>query len=316
MTLARQASGYRSGKAAPKTDSANPFRRQATGIREQGYRHWDGEYTGHAFRWWTITRAALRSSVYTKGRLFMVLLLIGAAWIFPFFFGVFYFFGEIPGRLRPPDEMLRENLNNMLGFWQWMWAVVFSATIGSRFVANDLRSEALYIYLSKPLRRVDYFVGKVLACFLWMFPVTLLPALWVFLAANGSSNKLLKLTEPGEIFFELLGVHLLLITMCSVCAVAISSFTKRWALALIGWISAAFVVQPIADITSSATRNPEWQYISPIHDIRIVSEHLFEQPFNPQFDPAWQGALWVVIGLIAVALGVFFARVWFLEVAE
>ncbi len=304
-------------KPASGAGSAPVFGRARTGIREMGYRHWEGTYTSHAFRWWTITVATLRSTVYTKGRLFLLLILAAMAWIFPFFFGIFYFFGVVSQGLQmPPDTLLRANLNEMLVTWQWMWAVVFSAVIGSRLVSNDLRSEAFYIYLSKPLRRLDYFIGKALACLAWTSVVTLFPALWVFMAANGASNDLIKLEEPGEIFWELMGVQILLLLLCSCAAVCMSSLTKRWALALIAWVGTAFLMLPIAEITASATRDPEWLYVSPIHNIWIVAEHLFEREVNPTFTPAWQGSLWILIGLIVASLGIFLWRVWKLEAAE
>ena len=302
--------------AAGKT-SAPVFGSARTGIREMGYRHWEGTYTNHTFRWWTITVATLRSTVYTKGRLFMLLFLITLAWIFPFFFGIFYFFGIVGSGLQtPPDRLLRMNLNELLVNWQWMWAVVFSAVVGSRLVSNDLRSEAFYIYLSKPLRRLDYFIGKVLACITWTSLVTLFPAMWVWMAANGASNEVVKLRDSGEIFWELMGVQVLLLLVCACTAVCISSLTKRWALALIGWIGGPFILLTIAEITAEATRDPEWLYVSPIHNIWIVAEHLFEQEVNPQFTPAWEGSLWMLITLIVVSLGVFLWRVWKLEAAE
>lgn len=288
-------------------------------IREQGYRHWEGTYTGHAWRWWTITKASLRSTVYTKGRLLMLIILAAVAWIFPFFFGVFYFFGEVTSRIRPPDQFLRDNLYQMLLNWQWMWGVIFSAVVGSRLISNDLRSEALYIYLAKPLRRTDYMMGKFLACFLWILPVTVLPAIWVFFAAAGSANKLLKLTEPWEIFGELLLVYLLFALVCAACAVTLSSLTKRWTLALIAWIGAVFLLTPIAEITAAVTRDGKWYYVSPRHDILIFAEHVWEQEVGPAFGftpPDWAAALWTLIGLLVVALGVFALRITRLEVAE
>lgn len=303
--------------AQPPRGSAPVFGGSRTGIREGGYRHWEGTYTGHGFRWWTITLATLRSTVYTKGRLFMLLLLTALAWIFPFFFGVFYFFGVVTeGARGDPDTLLRNNLYQLLVSWQWMWAVVFSAVIGSRLVSNDLRSEAFYIYLAKPLRRLDYFLGKVLACVAWTTLVTLGPALWVFFAANGASNKLVKLSESSEIFWELLGVQVLLLFVCASVAVAMSSLTKRWALALIAWLGLAFIMLPIVEFTSRATRDPEWLYLSPIHNIWTVAQELFEQEVSPEFTPAWEGALWSLIGLIVLSLGVFLFRVWKLEAAE
>jgi len=309
---------YKAPTKAAAAASAPVFGSARTGIREMGYRHWEGTYTGHSFRWWTIAKATLRSTVYTKGRLFMLLVLATGAWIFPFFFGIFYFFGAVTAGqgLRDPDDLLRANLHEMLIVWQWMWAVVFSAVIGSRLVSNDLRSEAFYIYLSKPITRLDYFIGKVLACVGWTTVVTLAPSLWVYFAARGAQNNFVKLSEAGEIFWELLAVQTLLLFVCASVAVCLSSLTKRWALALISWMGLAFIMLPIAEITSEATRVPEWAYISPIHNVWIVAGHMFEREQNPVFTPAWEGSLWCLIGLIIVSLGVFLFRVWKLEAAE
>jgi ABC-type transport system involved in multi-copper enzyme maturation permease subunit len=289
-------------------------------IREQGYRHWEGEYTSHTWRWWTITKASLRSTVYTKGRLMLLLMLAAFAWIMPFFFGVFYFFGALGERVRPPDEFLRENLYEMLRNWQWIWGAVFSAVVGSRLVSNDLRSEALYIYLAKPLRRIDYIIGKFLTCFVWTLSVTLAPALWVYLAGLGSANKALPMKEPAEILGELLAVYLVFALVCSACAVTLSSLTKRWAIALIAWVGAYMLLFPIAEITANVTRKPDWFYISPRHDVIIFAEHMFEQEVN-RFEfslafPNWGPALGILTGLFAAATIVFVLRILRLEVAE
>jgi ABC-type transport system involved in multi-copper enzyme maturation permease subunit len=287
-------------------------------IREQGYRHWEGTYTGHALRWWTITKATLRSSVYTKGRLLLLVILAAVAWILPFFFGVFYFFGTIDPSRMDADAFLRDNLYQMLANWQWMWGVIFSAVVGSRLIANDLRSEALYIYLAKPLRRVDYLIGKFLACVLWMLPVTLAPALWVFLCASGSTNDQLKLKHASEIFGETVLVYLVFALVCAACAVTFSSLTKRWTFALIAWIGAVFLLLPIANITAEVTKDRRWLYLSIRDDVVIFAKHVWNPPPN-QFQhalPDWVPALWILIGLFVVAAAVFVTRILRLEVAE
>ena len=292
-------------------------------IREIGYRHWEGTYTSHAFRWWTVTRAALRSTVYSKGRLVLLLILVAIAWAMPFFQGLFWFFlppeavtaiyGEGGGGL---DRPLRQNLDQLVKEWQWMWGVLFSAVVGSRLVSNDLRSEALYIYLAKPLRRIDYIIGKMLACVIWLIPITIAPALWVYAAVNGASNKQIFVHERGEIFLELLWVELTFMFLCSVAAVTISSLTKRWVLALVGWVGAMFISVPIAVIAREASRNAEWLYLSPVTSLWTFSDHVFEQNDAPNFFPDWAGAAWVLHGLIVFGIAVFITRVLRIEVSE
>lgn len=290
------------------------------GIREQGYRHWEGEYTSHAWRWWTITRATLRATVYTKPRLLLLLLLIMIAWAVPFLIGLLYYFGELGGgtgnQLLTPDRRLRRELFDLLKNWQWMWGVLFSAVIGSRLVANDLRSDALYIYLAKPLHRVDYIVGKVLACFLWLIPIVLLPALWVLLAANGSTNKEIVIREPWQIFGQTLLVYGVFMLLCASGSVLVSSLTRRWMIALVAWIAVFFLPIPLAAMTNDATRDPEWYYISPWHDLSIWAGKVYEQPVNVLRTPDWVPAAFIVFGMIAVSLTVFSIRIARLEVSE
>lgn len=282
-------------------------------IREQGYRHWDGEYTGHGLRWWTIAKTNMRTPVYTKGRLAVVLILVACSWILPFFFGMQYFFLEEQNVLRSPDDLLRQNLAEVLTIWTWMWLVIFSAIIAAPLVSNDLRSEALYIYLAKPMRRTDYVIGKFVACFLWLIPVSLLPALWIFFAAAGASNELFALRNPTEIFFETVFVYTFLMLVCAAVAVTISSFTKRWMIALIAWPGAVFLLFAIANLTADASKHQEWLYLSFRDDMIFFARHVWELV---QTSPAWDIAVWILLGIFATAASVFLVRILRIEVSE
>lgn len=293
------------------------------GLREIGYRHWEGTYTGHALRWWTVARAALRSTVYSKGRLLLLLILIAIAWAMPFVLGLIWFFlpPEATQFLSQSDDgtidrRVRQDLNNLVTEWQWMWATLFSAVVGSRLVSNDLRSEALYIYLAKPLRRVDYIIGKMLACVIWLVPVTLAPALFVFAAANGATNKQVTIREPGEILLELLWVESAFLIMCAAGAVTMSSITKRWVLALVAWVGLMFISVPLALISAEASRDPEWLYLSPVTNLWVFAGHVFEQTPDPNFTPDWAPAAWIIHGIIALATAIFITRVLRIEVSE
>lgn len=289
------------------------------GIREQGYRHWEGTYSGHAWRWWTITRASLRATVYTKPRLFLLLILIMIAWAVPFLIGLLYYMGALgvgANSLQTPDQRLRRELFDLLKNWQWMWGVVFSAVIGSRLVANDLRSDALYIYLAKPLHRTDYIIGKVLACFLWLIPIVLLPGLWVFLASIGSTSKDVVIKEPWQIFGQTLLVYGVFMLLCASGSILISSLTKRWMIALVSWIAFFFLPIPLASITNRATGDKEWLYLSPWHDVTLWAGRVFEQPTNVLRNPDWAPAGLIVFGLITASLLIFTLRISRLEVSE
>ena len=79
--------------------------------------------------------------------------------------------------LAPDEQTFREFLDQQRVF-------VFFVTIyaGAGLIANDRRANALQIYLSKPITRVEYVGGKLLTLLIFLVAVTWLPAvLLVFL---------------------------------------------------------------------------------------------------------------------------------------
>jgi ABC-2 type transport system permease protein len=66
--------------------------------------------------------------------------------------------------------------------------------IGSGSIAADNRANALLVYLSKPITKGDYLLGKWMGLFLTIFMVALIPALliWGFLALSYSGDGFFK----------------------------------------------------------------------------------------------------------------------------
>lgn len=287
------------------------------GIREAGYRHWEGTYTGHAFRWWTIGKQGLRSTIYSKGRLVMLLLFMFLVWAPFIFWSLFWFvLGESEVRailLRTPDTELRKQLYQLVAYWQTLVIPLYVGTVGAPLVSNDLRTNALYVYLAKPMRRIDYIAGKLTTILLWGLPVTLLPSLVVWASAISSSNEQLQLSHPGEILLELALVQFFILVVLGLVAVALSSLTKRWQVAFMGFLGLNFVLQIVQNVMAQGTRKPEWTYLSLSGNFINFAERVFERPVRP---PGWETSLLLLVAVAAVALGVFLWRILKLEVAE
>lgn len=288
-----------------------------TGIRERGYRHWEGRYSSHAFRWWTVAKQGLRSTIYSKPRLVALILFMFLVWTWYIFQGLFwFFFAELEFRealFGAPDTYLRQQLYEALKWWAYLVVPVFVATVGSPLVSNDLRSNALYIYLAKPMRRIDYILGKVVAILLWTIPVTLLPNLFVWSSAMLSGSRNAKLQEPTEILFEILIVQFVFLTVLALLVLAISSLTKRWQGALMSFLGGYFVLIIVTQIIVETTRDREWAFLSIAGNVVNFAQEILEAPAT---DPEWAGSLWILAGLAAGAFGVFLWRMLRLEVAE
>ncbi|MSO30571.1 MAG: hypothetical protein EXQ48_06435 [Acidobacteria bacterium] len=64
---------------------------------------------------------------------------------------------------------------------QSIWAFFITVYVGSGLIANDRRANALQIYLSKPLSRLEYIFGKLAILIVFLLLVTGVPGLVLLL---------------------------------------------------------------------------------------------------------------------------------------
>ena len=138
-------------------------------------------------RFWPITREALR--LILAKRAFIGLLV--AAWI-PFVVRVvqIYVVTRFPeaGRVLPVDgRLFGEFLNQQIGF-----TLLLSIFGGAGLIANDLRTGAILVYLSRPLTRRDYVLGKLGVLLALNLSVTLLPGLVLYLIGLGPRPRAVR----------------------------------------------------------------------------------------------------------------------------
>ena len=145
-------------------------------IYDQGYRRYEARGALHQIRFWPITREALR--LILAKRAFLGLLAVA---FLPFVVRVIqiYIVTRFPeaGRVLPVDgRLFGEFLNQQIGF-----TILLSIFGGAGLIANDLRTGAILVYLSRPLTRRDYIVGKLRVPLALNLAVTLVPGLVLYL---------------------------------------------------------------------------------------------------------------------------------------
>jgi len=168
-------------------------------IFDQGYQHWNGQTSGHAWRWFTIARQGVRSAL--KGRLMRIALL--AAWspaialaAMLCVWGLLERGSTVIASIRPMLEFLYPQLiadpkHFRVVVWTLSYdyftivemqiSMILILLVGPNLISQDLRFNALPLYLSRPMRRIDYFLGKlgVIVGFLAMIVVLPATAAWV-----------------------------------------------------------------------------------------------------------------------------------------
>src|SRR5690349_5487805 len=140
-------------------------------VHDQSYRRYQGTRRPLGQAWGVIAGTGVRGLLSRK--VFIGLLIV--AWL-PFIVRTvqIYIATMYPQvRQMMPDAKTFENFVEGQGF------VAFFITIyvGAGLIANDRRANALQVYLSKPLLRMEYIGGKLGILMFYLLLTTLVPAL-------------------------------------------------------------------------------------------------------------------------------------------
>jgi ABC-2 type transport system permease protein len=148
-------------------------------IYEQAYRKYEAREALRTARFWPITREALR--LILGKRAFLGLLAMG--WM-PFLgFAIYVWaltqFGQVAEGM---TTALPQGGAVFAQFfkWQMLLGLLLTTFAGAGLVANDLRTGAILVYLSRPLTRRDYVVGKLSVLLAINLFVTLVPGLLLY----------------------------------------------------------------------------------------------------------------------------------------
>ena len=275
-------------------------------IHDQSYRHYGGGKTVPGRSWTVITMAGIKTMI--RKRAFLGLLLFALA---PFLVRVvqMWISANYPQAaiLNPTAETFRQFLEQ-----QDFFVFVITVYVGAGLIANDRRANALQIYLSKPLMRSEYIVGKLAILFVFLALVTFVPAmllLWLKVAFDGSftflKNNLFLL--PAITVGSLIQVALASFTM-----LALSSLSKSARYVGILYVGITFFTTAIYGALYAITGSSRVSWISIGANVSQVVDVIFR--LKPRYATPWEVSLLVIIGLIAISISILERRVRGVEV--
>ncbi len=275
-------------------------------IHDQSYRRYKGSRAPDGRAWAVIATAGIRTML--AKRKFLGLLLL--AWL-PFIVRAvqFYLVANFPQMtiIAPSAETFREFLDQQNVF-------VFFITIftGAGLIANDQRANALQIYLSKPLSRVEYVAGKfsVLAFFLllvtWL-PAILLVFLQVVFAGSLAFLKANLFVLPAITVFALLQV-----LVASFSMLALSALSKSARFVGIMYAGLIFFTDALYGVVFVVTRNTAFSWISLPGNLRQIGDVIFR--LAPRYDTPTLVTLLAIAALVGLSVLVLERRVRGVEV--
>lgn len=314
-------------------------------VFDQGYQHWRGTLAGHGWRWLTITRHGVR--VQMKNRWARLVML--AAWI-PALLLVFVL--VIWGLIEQKSEMVMPLLRSLgsglppqllaspeeyrVAVWSYCYrqfldaevffAMVLVLLIGPNLISQDLRFNALPLYFSRPLRRRDYFLGKLGIIAVFLGAVTIVPALLAWLLGTLFSLNLVAVRDTFPVLLAAVGYGLVVAVSAGTLMLALSSLSRNSRYVAAFWVGVWFVGNLFASALNEGLRQQWCPLISYTGNVERVGEALLGyqsaqqkldtltggRSVQPEVDPLrppWTWSAAVLLGLMGLSLWILSARV-------
>lgn len=263
-------------------------------IYDQGYRRYEARSPLHQVRFWPITREALR--LILMKRAFLGLLAVS---FLPFVVRVIqiYIVTRFPeaGRILPIDgRLFGDFLNQQIGF-----TILLSIFGASGLIANDLRTGAILVYLSRPLTQRDYIVGKLLVPLALNLAVTLVPGLVLYAAGLALAPELYLKWELAWIAPAIVAHAVVVSVVVSLLALAISSLSRSARVAGLGFFGLVAGLEMVRLVLQNGFNRKEAVLLSLQADLQALGVALFGV-VDHQLDIPWG---WPLLVLAAVSLG-------------
>ena len=276
-------------------------------IHDQSYRRYGGAKAALGRSWMVIARAGIMHMI--RKRAFLGLLLF--AWLQFIIVAVrLYIAANYPQAeaFLPTDPaMFREFLER-----QDFFVFVMTIYVGAGLIANDRRANALQIYLSKPLLRSEYIVGKAAVLFTFLMLVTWVPAILLLLLQVIFKGSFEFLKANLFLFPAITVASLLQVLVATFTMLALSSLSKSSRYVGILYAGIIFFTAAIYGVMMAVTGSTSLSWLSVGSNVAQVIDVIFRQA--PRYTTPWQVSLIVVLGLIALSISVLERRVRGVEI--
>jgi ABC-2 type transport system permease protein len=234
-------------------------------IFDQGYQHWQGKLSGHAWRWLAVTRHGVRAQMKNIWvRLVMLFALVPAIGLVLVL--VFW------GMLEQKSELIAPIVNMMrlhpdlrdsardyrVAVWtiayqyffmfETFFAMILVLLVGPNLISRDLRFNAIPLYLSRPLRRLDYFAGKLGVIAWFLGEVAVIPALLAYGCGVAFSLDPGVLADTWRLLLAVLVYGALITVSAGTLMLALSSLSRRSLYVGAMWVGVWFISSILATV--------------------------------------------------------------------
>ena len=278
-------------------------------IHDQTYRRYQGTRRPVGQAWSVIAWSGIRAMLAKKAYLFLMIVSF-----VPFVVNAvrIYFTANYPQagsffQVTPSTYRSFLDSQSIFVFFMTIWA-------GAGLIANDRRANALQIYLSKPLLRTEYIVGKWAVLLSFLLTVTMVPGLLLLLLHVMFTGSFAFITANKHIIPSVILSSMLTVIVSSITMLALSSLSKSSRYAALLYTGAVFFTDALFGALRLLTGNTRASWVSISANMTQVSDVIFRQ--TPRYDTPWIVSLMVLLGLIALSISVLERRVRGVEVVS
>jgi ABC-2 type transport system permease protein len=235
-------------------------------IFEQTYRKWEGTLKTSGIHWLPITALGIKQT-FKKKR--FLLFFIGCQIPFLVFAIRLIIAALVPTGAEDALEFLQVT-PTFFAHFLWIQAMfVFIMTIwsGANLINGDYQSNALQLYLSKPLTPLDYLLGKLSIIIFFNLAITAVPALLLFILRAIIKYDNSWVLQNLWLIPAVLGLSLAVSLVHGLFILFLSSITPNSRFSTIAYFVIIFFTDGIADLLYQLRRSDIFLNISISSDI-------------------------------------------------
>ena len=276
-------------------------------IFDQGYQHWSGKLSGHAWRWLAIARHGVRGGLKNRGvRLFLMISWLPALLLAT----LLCLWGMVERKsdlIVPVVESLqildKEVLADPHHYRVEIWTLCFNyflqsevylsmfliLLVGPNLISQDLRFNALPLYFSRPLRRIDYFFGKLAVIGAFIGMVVVVPSLVAYLLGLLFSLDFSILRDTLPLLLYSLAYGVLIALSAGSLILAFSSLSRNSRYVALFWLAFFMGSGSVATVLEGVDREQRHHAaFRRSREFQQLSIPPTDRPLTPEEHMQWQ----------------------------
>ncbi len=257
----------------------------AVGLRDVGYRPYEGERLEPKDALWPLFGHALRRA-WAHWLVKLALLLGWVPTVVMAVYDVLRLFtqGAVAQQMAGAEAAFPHHDDFVFGVlrWQaWLFASLVALGAGAGAVSGDLGSRALVFYLARPVTREQYLLARVGAVGSWCFVLLFVPGGLLVLLAMGLAPPELRGAELSLIV-PTAAFALLVAAVFASVSVGLSALSSSRATTMTAWLLVFLVPEVLGALVESITGVPWVRLLSLPTLLVAVGEPLFRLEGAPQ----------------------------------